>query len=303
VTLTFAGRRIYETFTDLSGRFSFTGLAKGTYQLTADGDDQTFDRTTVYAEVTAFGAAPQLFTQDIQLQPIRSKPTGRAGVVSAFTQEIPKQAADAFERAQKLDEAGKRDSALRQYQEALRIFPTYFEAHLALGNHFLKAGQFNEAIAELDRAREINPNDERLYQSFGLILMQQGNYLVAVAVFAEAGRLNPANPLNPLLRGTALIYQAAAVAAATPSNAKETKRLLESADQALAETNKLSGGKMKADHSTLSTLYELKGDFTRAASELEEHLRQAPSGANTAEIKNRIKRLQEAAANQRNSTP
>src|SRR5262249_25340024 len=103
VTLTFDGRRIYETFTDLSGRFSFTGLAKGTYQLTADGDDQTFERTTVYAEVTAFGSAPQLFTQDIQLQPIHSKPTGRAGVVSAFTQNVPKDATEAFERAQKLD--------------------------------------------------------------------------------------------------------------------------------------------------------------------------------------------------------
>jgi hypothetical protein len=70
VTLTFDGRRIYETFTDLSGRFSFTGLARGTYQLTAEGDDQTFAKTTVYAEVMAFGSAPQLFTHDIQLQPL-----------------------------------------------------------------------------------------------------------------------------------------------------------------------------------------------------------------------------------------
>src|SRR5258708_28919890 len=71
VALTFDGRRIYETFTDLSGRFSFTGLGRGTYQLTAEGDDQSFERTTVYAEVSAFGSAPQLFTQDIQLQPLR----------------------------------------------------------------------------------------------------------------------------------------------------------------------------------------------------------------------------------------
>src|SRR5687767_5410467 len=64
VKLTFNGRAIYDTFTDLSGRFSFPGLARGTYQLTAEGDGINFETTTVYAEVTAFGSAPQSFTQE-----------------------------------------------------------------------------------------------------------------------------------------------------------------------------------------------------------------------------------------------
>src|SRR5437868_9983469 len=51
VTLTFSGRQLYETFTDLSGRYSFTGLSKGTYQSTAAGDDRTFETTTVSAEI------------------------------------------------------------------------------------------------------------------------------------------------------------------------------------------------------------------------------------------------------------
>ncbi|HJT67802.1 MAG TPA: hypothetical protein VJ749_15190, partial [Pyrinomonadaceae bacterium] len=37
VKLTFNGRAINETFTDLSGRFSFPGIGGGTYQLTAEG--------------------------------------------------------------------------------------------------------------------------------------------------------------------------------------------------------------------------------------------------------------------------
>jgi hypothetical protein len=35
VKLTFNGRPIHETFTDLSGRFTFPGLKSGTYQLPA----------------------------------------------------------------------------------------------------------------------------------------------------------------------------------------------------------------------------------------------------------------------------
>ena len=47
VKLTFNGRAIHDTFTDLSGRFSFPGLARGRYQLTAEGDGITFETTTV----------------------------------------------------------------------------------------------------------------------------------------------------------------------------------------------------------------------------------------------------------------
>src|SRR5215207_9047533 len=81
VKLTFNGRAIHETFTDLSGRFAFPGLARGRYQLLAEGDGLTFETTSVPADVTAFGG-PQTFTQDIQLRPIRHKPVAQPGVVN-----------------------------------------------------------------------------------------------------------------------------------------------------------------------------------------------------------------------------
>src|SRR6476620_6933646 len=68
VKLTFNGRPIHETFTDLSGRFTFPGLRSGTYQLTAEGDGLTFETTAVAADIPAFGGSGQGFTQDIQLR-------------------------------------------------------------------------------------------------------------------------------------------------------------------------------------------------------------------------------------------
>jgi len=301
VTLTFSGRQLNETFTDLSGRYSFTGLSKGTYQLIAAGDDRTFETTTVYAEVSSFGSAPQLFIQDIQLQPLRGKPVGQAGVVNAFVQDIPKAAVQAFEHGRKLEAEGKNDAALAQFNEAIRIFPKYFEAHLSVGNQLLKAGRFNDAIAELDRAREINPNDERLYQSFGLILMQQKNYAVAVAVFAEAFRLNPRNPLNPLMRATALIYQASTVDTSSSNGAEQQRHLLSKAGEALSQTSDLSGGRMKPDHLTLSMFFSLKGEFGRAAAELEAYLRKSPDSPNAAAIRAEVKRLRDKDANKKAS--
>lgn len=291
VTLMIGGRRVYETFTDLSGRFSFPGLARGSYQLTAEGDGRTFVDTSVYAEVSAFGNAPQLFTQDIQLRPIAGKPVSRAAVINAFTQEVPKTAREKLERANKLVSQGENKAAIVKIQEAIRIFPRYFEAHLSLGNELLKADRLDDAILALDVAREINPNDERLYQSFGLLLMRQKNYPVAVAIFAEASRLNPANPMNVLMHATALIYQASTTEAATPEKLEERNHLLQKAELALAQAYELSGKKTKADSMTLAMFYELKGESARAADELENYLQKKPESKNAEAIRQEITRL------------
>jgi cytochrome c-type biogenesis protein CcmH/NrfG len=287
VRITFNGRPIHETFTDLSGRFSFPGLSRGTYQLIAEGDGMTFETTTVYADVPAFGSAPQGFTQDIQLRPIRHKPNAQPGVVNAFSQNVPAAAKQALEAGLKLVEEGKTEAAIENMQKAIQIFPDYFDAHLQLGNTFLKTDQLQESIAELDKARLINPNDERAYQSFGLLLMKQRNYAVAVAVFAEAARLNPENPMNAVMRATALIHQAAGSEA-------DRSYLLSRAEIALSQASSLGENKLKPDSMTMALFYELKGEPERAAAELESYLKKTQLKDPTP-IQNEIKRLRDKA--------
>jgi len=294
VKLTFNGRPIHETFTDLSGRFAFPGLGRGNYQLTAEGDGVNFETTTVYAEVSTFGSAPQTFTQDIQLRPISHKPAGQPGVVNAFTQNVPEAAKQAFTLGIKLAEEGKTDAAIENIRQAIKIFPEYFDAHLQLGNMFLKAEQFNEAIAELDLARQVNPNDERCYQSFGLLLMKQHNFAMAVAIFAEAARLNPANPMNAVMKATALIHQAAVTEESAPAT-ENRSYLLSRAEVALAQAANLSENKLKPDPMTMALFYELKGQPEKAAAELESYLKKSPQMKNSEAIQNEIRRLREKA--------
>lgn len=294
VKLTFNGRAINETFTDLSGRFSFPGVNRGTYQLTAEGDGINFETTTVYAEIAAFGSAPQSFTQDIQLRPIAHKPSSQPGVVNAFTQDVPEAAKQALALGVKLAGEGKIEGALENMHKAVKIFPDYFDAHLELGNIFLKTEQFNEAIAELDLARQVNPNDERTYQSFGLLLMKQRNFGMAVLIFTEAARLNPANPLNAVMKATALIHQAAV----TPESAPATESrsyLLGRAEVAISQAAQLSETKLKPDTMTMALFYELKGDPEKAAAELESYLKKNPQIKNSPAIQNEINRLREKA--------
>jgi tetratricopeptide (TPR) repeat protein len=185
-------------------------------------------------------------------------------------------------------EQGKVDAAIENMQSAIKIFPEYFDAHLQLGNTYLKTEQFNLAIAELDLARQINPNDERTYQSFGLLLLKQRNFAVAVAVFAEAARLNPSNPMNAVMRATALIQQAA-------SSADERVFLLGRAEIAINQAAQLSDNKLKPDSLTLALYHELRGDPAKAATELESYVQKNPQLKNSEALQNEIKRLREKA--------
>jgi regulator of sirC expression with transglutaminase-like and TPR domain len=294
VTLTLGGRRIYETFTDLAGSFSFSGLSNGNYELTAEGDDVTFETTSVRAEVAAFGSSPQTFTQNIQLRPKQTEATPRAGVVSVFKQDVPKQARETLERAKKMADQGKAELALSLMREAIKLFPEYFDARLELGNVLLQTGHLEEAITELDRARRINPNDDRAYLSFGLVLMQQKNYKIAIAVFSEASRLNPTNPMNPLMRALALIRQASTIEPTqSAAAASDREYLLARAEVALTQASDLSGKKLTADHLSLALLYEMKGERSRAADELEQYLRKNPEAKNADSLREAIKRLRE----------
>ena len=288
VKLTFNGRAIHETFSDLSGRFSFPGLSRGRYQLTAEGDGVTFETTSVYADISAFGSSAQSFTQDIQLRPIAAKPAQQPGVINAFTQQVPEAARQALTLGLKNVEEGKIEEAIDNMRSAIKIFPEYFDAHLQLGNTFLKTEQFNLAIAELDLARQINPNDERAYQSFGLLLMKQKNFAVAVAVFAEAARLNPSNPMNAVMRATALIHQAAA-------SADDRVFLLGRAEVAMNQAVTLSENKLKPDSLTVALFHELRGDPDKAAAELQSYLQKNPQLKNSDALQNEIKRLREKA--------
>jgi len=152
----------------------------------------------------------------------------------------------------------------------------------------------NEAIAELDRAREVNPNDERTYQSFGLLLMKQRNFPVAVMIFAEAARLNPANPMNAVMKATALIHQAAVTSESAPAT-ENRSYLLSRAEVALAQGAELSENKLKPDTMTMALFYELKGAPEKAAAELESYLKKNPQMKNSAAIQDEIKRLREKA--------
>lgn len=223
----------------------------------------------------------------------QSRTTAGAG----FTQNVPTAARGMFDRGVTMSRAGKGALALTLFGEALKVYSDYFDARLALGNELFKAGRLKEAMTEFEHARRINPRDDQVYLSVGLVMMQQKRYDIAASVFADGSLLNPNEPLHRLMRGIALIRQAATINPSSTGNAAALRdTIYKSAEEALTQALDLSGRRLPEVYLYRALIYEKRGERARSADELEQYL-QANSAAENAEaIRQAIRKLRDPAA-------
>jgi adenylate cyclase len=75
--------------------------------------------------------------------------------------------------------------------DAVRLDPGDYQAHWSLGWAYLYHRQYDMALAEYDRARELNPNDAELIAEMANLLIFTGEPLQAIEHAKEGIRLNP----------------------------------------------------------------------------------------------------------------
>ena len=278
-----------QSATNNEGDFFFGGLTDTSYVLTISMPD--YSPVTEHVDfVNRSGPDNPGETRTVFIT-LTPKNAARSVNGAIFFQNVPKAARDAFELAARQAKDGKSEDALASLQEAIRIFPDYFDAHFALGRELTKESKYSDAIAQLEAARRINPRDDRVYYSFGSVLVQQGKFSVAAAVFAEAARLNPLNPDYPLMRGKALISHAGSIDPSQPKNAAARTDALTEAETSIKKAYELSGKKLAMAHLLLASVYEKRGERSRAADELEQYLREVPNAQNADAIRDGIKKL------------
>ena len=289
------GALIDQTVANNEGDFFFGNLSDQSYQVTISAPDYNPAAERVeFVRSIGPGEPGETRTIEITL-------TGRGGVRPPraglnFVQNVPPTARAAYESSLKLAKEGRAPESLAALQEAIKIFPDYFDARFLLANEYVKQNKLPEAITELNEAQRINPKDDRVWYVFGGVLMQQRKYAVAARVFAEAARLSPNDPQYLLLQATALIEQAALV---EPNKADERNYAYSEAEKSLARAEQLSERKLAAVHLQRARLYERRGERARAADELERYLRQSPDLKNAAAIREAIKTLRTPASDKK----
>lgn len=252
------GALVTQTFTSNEGDFAFSGLEGASFVLTVNDPDHQPFAERVELTRSGTGRPGEMVRIDIVLTPRGRAATPRGGTV--FHQDVPESALNAYRRGLRLLAEHKSDDGIAALNEAVRIMPAYFDAHLALGLELFRLHRYDDAIRELEKARVANSTDSRLYHTFGLVLFEQKKYAIAARVFAEAARLNPANAEARLMRGAALIEIGS----------------LNEAEASIKAADNISAHKLAIVHLHLARVYEKRGQRSLAADELEAYLRMQP---------------------------
>jgi Tfp pilus assembly protein PilF len=280
VRLTLSGRPVFETFTDLSGRFSFPGLRAGTYQLTAEGDGRSFESTTVRVDVVAFGGAGQTFTQDIQLRAKADDAAAApAGTIAAeeIDPGVPDAAKERYRRGLKSAAEDKPEDAVKLFQEALKEHERFYAAAAALGAQLSKLGRYEEALAAYRKAGELKPERAEPYVGVGVALVGMKRYDEGIRMLRGVVELDRDLPAPYLSLGYAEMM--------TGDYRASEEHLLRA----------LELGRAALAHVYLANVYEQTGEFARAASQLEAYLKENPDSPQKESVRAALDKLRKRA--------
>jgi TolB-like protein/class 3 adenylate cyclase/Tfp pilus assembly protein PilF len=84
--------------------------------------------------------------------------------------------------------------AFNTARKAVQVDPFYYRSHLALANVYSSRGNLTQAMAEYDKALELNPNATKVLASAAEVLVKLGRAKEAVVQTKLAIRLNPYHP-------------------------------------------------------------------------------------------------------------
>ncbi len=270
------------TRTSSSGRFSFTVSRPGTYNVRVLTTGTNYLEATESVEIIQVGRvssdSPPL---DIYLKIDKRKiNSGVAGVTEAvFVQEVPDAARKLYKNGVK-DINVKNDKGFDEIEEALKIFPEYFDALNTLGREYTQRKEYQKSLLYLIKAIDINRRSFSSFYALGYSCYKLNHIPEAIEAGGAAVILQPNSINAQLLYGTVLSINGS----------------YEKSEKALLEAKKLSkNAPMPEVHWQLALLYNKLKRNKEEADELEEYLKIQPNTKDKKEIQDLIATLREKA--------
>ncbi len=286
VELWSSGARTGQAVTTGDGDFYFTGVAPGNYDLIVNhlGYQPATERVRI--TVAQNEGRIEMISVEIQLKP-DAKTNSAVPPGITFAQDIPPAARKAFDEGVARIKEGRSSEGVALLREAIKIFPDYFNANFALASELSKSeSATKEALQLLERARQVNDRDARIYHLFGILMARERKYLVAEFAFREAIQRDPTNAQSYFSHAITLIELAI-------KNTDQTERRndLNNAERDLNRALELSDRKLQTAYLQLGRVYEHRGDRKGAAKMLETYLKLQPDDKNAAAIRAAIVKL------------
>jgi tetratricopeptide (TPR) repeat protein len=93
-------------------------------------------------------------------------------------------------KGQSLEDAGNNDEAIAEYRAALEKQPELPTLHFAIGNIYWKTNRLADALPELEKEVQVDPNNPQALYELGDVLADSGNQKKAEQCFLNALRLD-----------------------------------------------------------------------------------------------------------------
>jgi Tfp pilus assembly protein PilF len=180
----FSGGLVEQMATDRSGRFRFIGLATGNYtvRVSAHGyqtTQQTVDLRFVFKQYLLF---------ELRRDESMSSPRPTSSLV--IDARVPKEAGESVERGRA--ELAKKNTAqaITHFQNALEIYPEYFDAQLLLSTTFMDLREWQKAETSLLKALNLKNDEPMVLLALGEVYWREKRYEEAEKLLVQGTKLD-----------------------------------------------------------------------------------------------------------------
>jgi tetratricopeptide (TPR) repeat protein len=264
--------------TGSSGRFSFVQVNAGQYYIKVWTTGTNFEEQIQSVEVVNVirGASDTVYVDFYLKYDRRKTSVGISQITEAlFVQEVPEEARKLYKDGVKeLSDDFEKGAA--QIDQALKIFPTYYDALNALGCGYVNRKEYEKSLPYLINAIDVNQRSFSSYYSLGYAAYQLKHVPEALKAARAATILAPGSVNAQLLYGTIL-----------RQNGDNEKAL-----EVLLKANKLSKDLPLGEiHWQLALVYNQLKRYKDAADELESYLAIVPDVGNKKQVKELIQQM------------
>jgi Tfp pilus assembly protein PilF len=200
-------RPVSTTYLDFGGRFTFRGVAPGSY--TIHVEIEGFEDVNQPVDVRdGLGlAGPVTITLVRKGSPSRAA-GGNIVDVTEFLDRYPKKAVDAFGKGLEYRKQKKNEEAMKAFETALHVAPDFYQAHNQLGLIYKEVGRNDDAENEFLRAHDLNRTNLEPLLNLTTLYLDENKPDRAVSASEEAVQANSRSGPAFLNLGIAL-YKAA----------------------------------------------------------------------------------------------
>lgn len=181
----FGGSLVDQIMTDGTGRFRFSRLLQGQYVVSAKAEGVTARSGQI--DINRF--QPRQYVL-LQLQPVEETFRSREGKAEVIDARVPEAARKEFEKGRAALKEGRAQGAALHLENAARLYPDFYEAHVALADIHMKSREWAKAEAALRRAVAIRPKESDAQVTLAEAYRVQKKYAESEAALVAALKID-----------------------------------------------------------------------------------------------------------------